>query len=69
MCEKVTWKSVQDRYQRLYNMVCKCDQRNQRLSGVSGEIGKLDELLSTRKEARDNVEKMKDDKRATVAYL
>ena len=39
--QTVTWKSVRDSYKRVQEQFDKSDNANQRLSGVSGEIGEM----------------------------
>ena len=53
--QTVTWKSVRDRYKRLQEQFHKSDNANQRLSGVGGEVGEIEELLMEMREARDDL--------------
>ena len=53
--QTVTWKSVRDCYKRLQEHFDKSDNANQRLSGVGGEIGEMEELLMSMREARDDL--------------
>lgn len=64
MNQKVTWKSVQDRYKRLQADFDKSDKRNQMMSGVGGEVGELEELLMEMREARDDMDSKKGADRA-----
>ena len=53
--QTVTWKSVRDRYKRVQEQFDKSDNANQRLSGVGGEIGEMEELLMGMREACDDL--------------
>ena len=60
MEQKVTWKTVQDRYKRLQDQFDESDNEQVRLSGVSGgEMGDLSELLRTMREAWEDFEAKK----------
>ena len=55
MSEKVSWKSVQDRYKRLQDDFDQEDARNGVLSGVAGgEMGELYQMLSQMRQERDS---------------
>ena len=53
--QTATRKSVRDRYKRLQERFYKSYKLNQRLSGVDGEIGEVEELLMAVPEARDDL--------------
>lgn len=60
MTQKVTWKSVQDRYKRLQEDFDSDDARNSGLSGIAGgEIGELYQCLSQMQERDSFVDKKK----------
>jgi len=48
----VTWKAVQDRYKRLQQRYNTRDAIDQQMSGIGGEVGEMEELLSTMKEEK-----------------
>ena len=56
LCNVVTWKAVQDRYKRLQGRFDKYDNIESRISGVGGEMGEAEELLSTMREVRVELE-------------
>ena len=55
MKEKVTWKSVRDRYKKIQEKFDKRDNCERRISGSGGEVGEMDELLMEMKQARDDI--------------
>lgn len=58
----VTWKSVQDRYKRIQTRFDEMDKVEQGMSGVGGELGEMEDLLSVMKQARQD---FNDEKSAT----
>jgi hypothetical protein len=56
---KITAKSLQDRYLKLQSEFDKGDNANRLLSGVGGESGELEELLSEMRKTRQDLEKSK----------
>lgn len=65
--EKVAWKSVQDRFKRLQEVHTKRDRWNQRASGVGGEVGEMEEVLSSMRESKEDIKEKRyaDRKEAT----
>ena len=59
LSQKVTAKSIQDRYKKIQHGFDRRDAADRKLSGVGGEIGELDELLGMMAEGRNDVEKEK----------
>ena len=51
----VTWKSVQDRYKRIQARFDEHDKIDGLMSGVGGDLGEMQELLSSMKEARQDL--------------
>lgn len=51
----VTWKSVQDRYKRIQARFDERERVESLMSGVGGELGEIEELLSSMKEARQDL--------------
>ena len=51
----VTWKSVQDRYKRIQSRFDERDKIDGLMSGVGGEVGEMEELLSAMREARQDL--------------
>ena len=52
--EKVSWKTVRDRYKRIQDQFDKRDSCERRTSGIGGEVGELDELLMDMRQARED---------------
>ena len=52
--QKVTWKSVRDRYRRLQNAFDRDDNKTKKV-GYRGEVGKLEELLMSMHNARNDL--------------
>lgn len=50
----VTWKSIQDRYKRIQTRFDERDRVESLMSGVGGDVGEMEELLSSMKEARQD---------------
>eukprot|EP00171_Calliarthron_tuberculosum_P001767 IDg1767t1 len=51
----VTWKSIQDRYKRLQSRFDASERVESAMSGVGGEVGEMEELLSMMRDARRDV--------------
>ena len=51
----VTWKSVRDRYKRIQEQFDKADNANQKMPGVGGDVGEMDELLMEMRQKRDDI--------------
>lgn len=56
----VSWKSIQDRYKRLQTYCDKGDRIERVMSGVCGEVGETEELLSEIQNDRDDLLQKKD---------
>lgn len=57
---KVNAKSIQDRYKKLQDAFDRGDSKNRNLSGVGGEMGEAEELLSHMKEVKDDARGQQD---------
>lgn len=66
LVSSVTWKSVQDRYKRLQKRFDRNDRIEAAMSGVGGEFGELEELLSSMKETREDLTRERESKRQKV---
>ena len=58
--QDVEAKSIQDRYNRMQREFDKKDRKHSKMSGLDGEATEVDELLSSMKEARDDLLKQKE---------
>jgi hypothetical protein len=62
----VTSKSIQDRYVKLQTLYDRGDAAQQKMLGVCGEVGELEELLGEMQEARDDLETQQAAQRAAA---
>lgn len=59
----VTWKSIQDRYKLLQNLFDSTGRREALMSGISREVGEMDEMLSSIREFRQDLVREVEDKK------
>ena len=53
--EKVSWKTVRDRYKRIQDQFDKRDSCERRMSGTGSKFGELDELVMDMRQARQDL--------------
>lgn len=69
LCERVTWKRVQDRYKRLHQVYTREDLWNQRESGFGGELIDMDHLLSTMRKEREYIDEKREVNNIETDYI
>jgi len=67
--EKVSWKSVQDRYKRLESTYSKADNWRKKATGLGGESSEIEELLSIMREAKNDFLGKKIEEKAAKAAV
>ena len=67
--QKVTQKSIQDRYVRLQKDFDEGDKKESAMSGIGGEVGEMVELLSEMRQAREDKEAVKCQEKAETTAL
>ena len=69
MKQKVTQKSIQDRYVRLQKDFDEGDKKESAMSGIGGAVGEMVELRSEMRQAREDKEAFKCQEKAEITAL